>query len=345
MRFSLMFFAADDGAAQDDLYALFLDAVRLADEGGLTAVWIPERHFARFGGPYPNPALLGAAAATVTKRLKIRAGSVILPLQDPLRVAEEWSVVDNLSRGRAEVSFGSGWNVNDFVLAPDAFERRRESMWEQIDAVQRLWRGECLPRRNGAGRVHDTAVFPRPVQPELPVWLTAQSPDTFATAGAAGYPVLTNLNFNSPESLTTNAHAYRQLVRSSPDRHRAQLALMLHTFVADTDGEARTATADPLRRYLRANLELRAQFAVGKGSGGPPLSASAVDAIVERGVDRILDWAGLIGGPIALHKKVAYFAEQGVDELACLVDFGTDHDATLKSVGRLCELAQQTSGR
>jgi alkanesulfonate monooxygenase SsuD/methylene tetrahydromethanopterin reductase-like flavin-dependent oxidoreductase (luciferase family) len=65
--------------------------------------------------------VLAAALAVSTSNIRIRAGSVISPLQNPIRVAEEWSIVDNLSNGRVDLAFGQGWNPNDFVLAPDVF--------------------------------------------------------------------------------------------------------------------------------------------------------------------------------------------------------------------------------
>mgnify|MGYP006138748669 CR=1 FL=1 len=63
------------------------DAARLADERGFSALWVPERHFHRFGGLFPNPAVLGAAVAMATRRLQIRAGSLVSPLHDSLRIA------------------------------------------------------------------------------------------------------------------------------------------------------------------------------------------------------------------------------------------------------------------
>ena len=115
-------------------------------------MWTPERHFHEFGGLYPNPALTSAAVAVVTERIEIRAGSVVLPLHNPIRVAEDWSVVDNLSNGRVGLSFASGWHANDFALAPENFERRRELMAEGIETVRALWRGESVPVRSGDGR-------------------------------------------------------------------------------------------------------------------------------------------------------------------------------------------------
>src|SRR6476660_2967661 len=107
MDLSVMFFGADDGtdggghpAKYDDILAI----ARTADELGFRAVWTPERHFQQVGQVFPGPPVLGAALAVATQRIDVRAGSVVLPLHHPLRVVEDWAVVDNLSRGRVGIS-------------------------------------------------------------------------------------------------------------------------------------------------------------------------------------------------------------------------------------------------
>src|SRR4030095_15985745 len=115
VAFSLYFFSDDGSRENGEKYRLAIESARFADAHAFTAVWTPERHFQAFGGLYPNPSVLGAALAAVTSRVGIRAGSVALPLHNPVRVAEEWSVVDNLSNGRVAVSFASGWHPDDFL--------------------------------------------------------------------------------------------------------------------------------------------------------------------------------------------------------------------------------------
>src|SRR5580700_3249577 len=141
-QLSLFFFSADSAEQSGDKYRMLLEAARFADEHGFAAVWTPERHFQRFGGLYGSPAVTGAALAVLTTQISIRAGSVVLPLQNPLRVAEEWAMIDNLSNGRAGIAAASGWHVNDFVLSPDTYGNRHEDMYRKIAIIQRLWRGE-----------------------------------------------------------------------------------------------------------------------------------------------------------------------------------------------------------
>ena len=119
VNFGLFYFASDEGdyaqAKGREKYKLLLEGARFADDHGFCAVWTPERHFHTFGGMFPSPSVTAGALAMITKQISIRAGSVVLPLHNPVRVAEEWSLVDNLSDGRVSVSFASGWQPQDFA--------------------------------------------------------------------------------------------------------------------------------------------------------------------------------------------------------------------------------------
>jgi natural product biosynthesis luciferase-like monooxygenase protein len=179
MGFSLFMWGNDDAPGYDK-YRLMLEGAKYFDRNGFEAVWTPERHFHAFGGPYPNPSITGAALAAVTDRIGIRAGSCVSPLHHPIRIAEEWAVV--------------GWQPNDFVLRPENHANNKGVMLEQIDQVRRLWRGEKVSFRNPLGQDVQIGTLPRPVQPELPFWVTtAGNPDTYRQAGELGANVLTHL--------------------------------------------------------------------------------------------------------------------------------------------------------
>src|SRR5215469_3389479 len=157
-QLSLFFFNADAAERKHGQYDMLLESAKFADQNGFAAVWTPERHFQRFGGLYGSPSVTGAALAVLTTRIGIRAGSVVFPLQNPLRVAEEWAMVDNLSNGRVAIAAASGWHVNDFVLSPQTYENRRQDMYDKIALIQRLWRGEKVPMPNGAGRTTEVGI-------------------------------------------------------------------------------------------------------------------------------------------------------------------------------------------
>ncbi len=98
IRFGISFFGHYASGYDAQKYRLLFEAARYADAGGFSSLWLPERHFHAFGGLSPNPSVLSAALARETSHIQLRAGSVVLPLHHPVRVAEEWSMVDNLSR-------------------------------------------------------------------------------------------------------------------------------------------------------------------------------------------------------------------------------------------------------
>ena len=194
MEFSLSFFSSTGNESEDGAYDFVIRASRYADENGFAAVWTPERHFHSFGGLFPNPSVISAAIAAVTNRIDIRAGSVVLPLHNPIRVCEEWAVVDNLSKGRVGISVASGWQKNDFVLAPENHADRKNIMFREVETIRKLWRGESVSFRGVDGPQVEVKILPRPIQHELPIWITAAgNRETFEMAGQIGANLLTHL--------------------------------------------------------------------------------------------------------------------------------------------------------
>ncbi|XXY51130.1 MupA/Atu3671 family FMN-dependent luciferase-like monooxygenase [Sorangium sp. So ce269] len=346
--FSLFYFADDEERGGGDRFRLLLEGARFADENGFAAVWTPERHFHAFGGLYPNPSVTGAAVAAVTRRVGIRAGSVVLPLHHPVRVAEEWSLVDNLSGGRVGVSFATGWHADDFALAPERYEGRRETMMEGLELIRRFWRGEPVQLKNGAGQLKEFRLRPRPVQPELPVWLTAAgNPETFRVAGEIGANVLTHLLGQSLEELREKIALYREARRRAGHEGSGHVTLMLHTFV-DRDMEVvREKAAEPFRRYLKSSLDLMRGFgrAVGINIDASTFSEADLDALVSRAHERFFAQSGLFGTPRSCEEMVGRIEELGVDEIACLIDFGVDTDSALAGLRYVDALRRRAQRR
>lgn len=345
MDFSLFYFANDAGNGASDKYRLLIEGAKFADEHGFAAVWTPERHFHPFGGLYPNPSVTSAAVAMVTKRVQIRAGSVCLPLHHPVRVAEEWSVVDNLSNGRVAISFASGWQVNDFVLAPDNYPERREIMAREIETVRRLWRGEAVEFPNANGGRTAVKIFPQPVQRGLPIWLTAAgSLETFRLAGELGANVLTHLLGQEANELAEKITAYRAAWRQAGHAGSGRVTLMLHTFLGDSEATVREKARGPFREYLRSSVDLMKEFSRGRGDSPSPNGANGhwVDALLERAVDRHFSTSALFGTPRVCLETIKRVQALGVDEVACLIDFGVDADSVLTSLQQLHELKERS---
>lgn len=346
LEFSLLYFASEDNnQSADDKYRLLIEGAKFADRNGFSAVWTPERHFHAFGGLYPNPSVTGAAIATITGSVKIRAGSVVLPLHHPVRVAEEWAVVDNLSGGRVGLSFASGWHADDFIFAPERFATRREVMARHVDMVRRLWRGESVPMIGGSGNEVQVKIMPRPVQRELPVWLTAfGSVDTFRLAGEIGANMLTHLLGQSVELVAEKIKLYRKVWRDCGHPGSGHVTLMLHTFVADDYESAREKVREPFCNYLRSSLDLLMGLAGSAGIEVDPshLTPQNIDALVSHAFNRYYETCGLFGTPDTCMRMVEKVKRAGIDEVACLIDFGIDSDSVLSSLSYLNMLKDES---
>ena len=344
--FSLFYFASDDNTGGDDIYELLMQGARFADEHGFSAVWTPERHFHAFGGTYPNPSVTSAALAAITRRVEIRAGSVVIPLHDPLRVAEEWAVVDNLSKGRVALSFASGWHANDFVLAPDCYENRHEVMYRNIELVRKLWRGEAVTRRTGAGSEIEVRIHPRPVQPELRFWLTAAgNPETFRTAGRLGANLLTHLLGQTIPELTEKIRIYRAARREHGHEGEGQVTLMLHTFVGEDLEAVRESVRVPFSNYLKSSISLLRDSArtLGRDLDSGRVTETDMEAVVAHAFDRYFGTAALLGTPDTCLRIIGRLKEAGVDEVGCLIDFGVKHQEVLASLPYLAELKARSN--
>src|SRR6185437_3340011 len=323
---------------------LYLESAKAADRLGFKAIWTPERHFTSIGAIYPSPAVLSAAAAMVTKSIQLRSGSVVLPVHDPVRVAEEWAVVDHLSGGRVSLSFASGWVPNDFIFSPQDYANRHEVLLEKVLQVQKLWRGESLSLQNGLGERVDVAIQPRPLQKELPTWITTSgSPRTFEDAGKLGANLLTHMVNMNLETLTDRIRLYRQARKGAGyDPATGMVAVMLHTYVTGEAGDAIAESRPHLLEYFRSHAEMRRNVA-GAAGLNVDVDRAAVEELIELAADEYINSRSLIGTAGSCAGFVRILREIGVNEVACFIDFGVEADKVLSSLEALDQLRRSSS--
>ncbi|NJP21131.1 MAG: LLM class flavin-dependent oxidoreductase [Hydrococcus sp. CRU_1_1] len=344
MEFSLFYFSGDGSTTQSDKYHLLLETAKFADRHGFAAVWTPERHFHPFGGLYPNPSVISAALAMVTQRIQLRSGSVVMPLQHPVRVAEEWSVVDNLSNGRVGLSFASGWHADDFLLCPENYGDRREIMWQNIEILQKLWQGEAIEFSGGTGEKVKVNTFPRPIQSKLPIWITCQADNTFIEAGKIGANVLTSLLYATTDDLAQQISLYRKsLEQRGHDPKSGKVALMLHAYVGEDEDLIKQKVKQPFCNYLKThfglveNLAKRIDFQVNPET----FTEEDRNQLLSFAFERYFQGRVTIGTKETCRKTIKYLQEIGVDEIACLIDFGLDFNAVMTSLNLLKDLKEE----
>lgn len=354
-----LYYWSNDCEAGPDKYKLLLEGAKFADANGFDALWTPERHFHAFGGPYPNPAVTGAAVAAVTKNLSVRAGSCVAPLHHPARIAEEWSVIDNLTNGRTGLAIASGWQPEDFILRPqNTPPDNKAAMFETIDQLRRLWRGEAVEFPGKSGQMVPVVTQPRPVSRELALWVTtAGNPDTWREAGAIGANILTHLLGQSVAEVGEKITLYHEALRAAghnPADHT--VTVMLHTLVGEDRDAVEKIVRKPLREYLRSAAGLIKQYAWAfpafkkpKGVANPfqmdlsKLDDTEMEAILDFAFERYFNDAGLFGTVEDAVARVEELKQIGVGEVACLIDYGVPTQDVLDSLIPLAEVRKQSN--
>ncbi|HEX7312486.1 MAG TPA: MupA/Atu3671 family FMN-dependent luciferase-like monooxygenase [Pyrinomonadaceae bacterium] len=334
-EFSFLFFSdVRDDVSDKEKYLFMRDVTLFGDREGFQAVYLPERHFYEFGSIYPNQAVVASWLVPQTRNIRFRTAGISLPLHHPTEVVEWWAMVDVLSGGRVDLGFGSGWSKADFILAPENYENRREVMAERIGIVKRLWRGERVAFPGPDGESMPVRCFPRPVQKELQVWLlVAQSDESFQFAGAAGYNIFTMLYGYDLDMLAAKIELYRSARREAGhDPGGGTVSLMLHTFVGDDSEEVRRVVDRPFRQYIAS--------AVDSHLAARALKNTSISRITEEEKAKILDYSfrryyrsGALFGTVDECRRVVDKAiAAGVDDVACLVDFGIEYDKVMSSL-------------
>jgi len=332
MEFSLLFFSSNEKNTVHQQYQLLREATAFADQHDFKAVWLPERHFHSFGGLYSSPSTLAAALAVTTSKIRLRAGSIVLPLHNPIRVAEEWATVDQLSKGRVDLAFATGWNPNDFVLLPDHYKNRVSLTYEGIRQVKHLWSGGNISLTNGMGEKQAIEIHPQPYQNELDVWLTCvSSKQRFQDAGESGYNILTGLLFQSIDELAGKISLYRQAIKSSTatcSNVKGHVTLMLHSYMDHNNTAVREQVRGPFIEYLKSSVDLWRQ----ESKPLDELSTKEQQILLNFAFERFYREKSLMGNAKVCQSMINELEKIGVDEVACLIDFGMELPAIMNSL-------------
>jgi alkanesulfonate monooxygenase SsuD/methylene tetrahydromethanopterin reductase-like flavin-dependent oxidoreductase (luciferase family) len=173
-----------------ELYRNTLEQVKLAEEFNFDSAWISEHHFLE-DGYCPSPLITASAIASVTKRIKIGTGALILPLNNPVKVAEDAAVIDNISNGRFILGIALGYRKEEFEGFGISIKRRPSHMEEGIDIILKSWTESNFSYEGKRHKFNNLNVTPKPVQkPHIPIYIGAFEEPAIRRAGRLGHPLL-----------------------------------------------------------------------------------------------------------------------------------------------------------
>lgn len=306
-------------SAQQRMHNL-LEEIELAEQVGLDVFGIGEHHRPDFVAS--APAVVLAAAAARTKRIRLTSAVSVLSSDDPVRVFQQFATLDLISSGRAEVMAGRGSFIESFPLFgydlqeyDSLFVEKLELLLELRKAERVTWRGRHRPAIDNLG------VYPRPVQDPLPVWIAVGgTPQSVVRAGTLGLPMALAIIGGAPARFVPFVELYREtLRRTGHDADRIPLSINSHGYIAD---DAQQAIEDAYKPYSIT------MGRIGRERGWPPPSREQFEAECSpRG-------ALLVGDPQQVIDKILYEHELfGHQRFLMQVTVGTmPHDKVLRSI-------------
>ncbi len=297
-----------------------LEEIELADRVGLDVFGIGEHHRPDF--PISNPEVVLAAAASRTTRIRLTSAVTVLSSDDPVRVFQAFSTLDLLSHGRAEIMAGRGSFIESFPLFGYDLDDYDVLFAEKLELLNRIrleervsWTGQVRAPLQAA------AIYPRPVQQPLPLWVAiGGTPQSAVRAGALGLPMAVAIIGGEPARFAPFVELHRDAVRKGGrDPMEVPVSINSHGFIADTDEAAAKAFYPGW---------LGAMTQIGRERGWPPPRAGQYEH--EIGPDGAL----LVGSPETVAKKIirqrAIFGHARF--LLQLSVGGVPHDAMLRAI-------------
>ncbi len=340
MKFGLFYLPSfyPEVKREPQFYQEILEQVRFADAHGFHSVWLAEHHFLRHGGIIPSNFVLLAAMAVQTQRIRLGTGAVILPLNDPVRVAEQGAMVDCLSGGRLDLGIGRGFQKLEF----DAFEVRmdeaRARLEEGVEIVKKCWTQEEIVHQGRFRRFGPIRVYPKPVQkPHPPIWVACfLSRESFEWTATQGYNLLYVAYHVDPEVARERIGWYwKALKQSSGDWGQKEVLVCYHTYVAEPGtsvAQLKEIVARPLREYF----QVAAEGFIPPDSESYAQYAKMRQQFQERAnFDVVYPQRVLMGTPEQILERIQEIRALGATQIGLIPTFGTlPHEETMASLRR-----------
>jgi len=294
-----------------------LEEIALADEVGLDVFGVGEHH--RPDYVVSAPAVVLAAAAARTRRIRLTSAVTVLSSDDPVRVFQQFATLDLISGGRAEIMVGRGSFIESFPLFGydledyDALFEEKLDLLLRIRAAERVtWSGRFRPP------LRDQGVYPRPIQDPLPIWVAVGgTPASFVRTGVLGLPLMLAIIGGRPRNFLPLVDLYREAARQAG--HTPKLGIASHGFLAPTRQEAMALAVPAFLAQMNR---------IGRERGWRPLTPDYFE------FSRGREGADFIGSPEEVAEKILYQHERfGHERFLLQLTVGTlPHRAVLRAI-------------
>jgi alkanesulfonate monooxygenase SsuD/methylene tetrahydromethanopterin reductase-like flavin-dependent oxidoreductase (luciferase family) len=275
MHFGLFVEELRQGVTQPVAFRDVFGLAEKAESWGMDCVWLGEIHFTPGRSVISASLQVATAIATRTRRVHVGTAVQVLPLNHPLRIAEEVATVDQLSEGRFEFGIGRSGVVRSYDIYGVAYGESQARFREALEIIRRAWTGEPFSYQGEFYRVAETTVAPRPFQvPHPPIRMAATSDETYPIAGRQGLPIFVGLRATEVSDVKRALGPYRAAWREAGHAGNPSVYLRIPVYVSPTEDGAREEPRESLNAFFGRQTNL-ARSAVGRAGAGPADRRSA----------------------------------------------------------------------
>ncbi|MEP1152437.1 MAG: LLM class flavin-dependent oxidoreductase [Balneola sp.] len=295
-----------------------MEEVKLADEAGLDVFGIGEHHREEYVASAPT--VLLAAAASITRNIRLTSTVTVLGSEDPVRVYQQFSTLDLLSKGRAEIMVGRGSFIESFPLFGYDLQNYEELFEEKLDLLLQLRENEKITwEGNYRSAIDNKGIYPQPMQSELPIWrAVGGTPKSAYMTGALGLPLALAIIGGNPAQFKQFADLHK---RGASDNEKPvqKLSINSHGFIAESSQKAKEIAFPAFKQTMDK---------IGSERGWAPMSRAQFDA------SATLEGANFIGSPQEIIDKILYQYEIfGHDRFLMQMSVGSvSHEKMMKSI-------------
>ena len=342
MEFGLFHeFPSLPGRSDADAFAEAFDLVDGAERWGLDAIWLAELHFDPERAVLSAPLCIASAIAARTQRMKIGIAVQVLPLCNPLRIAEEAATVDQISHGRLIFGVGRSGVAKTYEAYGVPYAESKDRFAETLDIIRLAWSGTGVSYAGRFFQFQDVTVTPRPYQQPMPeIRIAATSPDTFAATGQMGLPIFLAVRHEDARMFAPQIEAYRAAWREAGHPGDGQVFLRAPGYLAASADRARAEAEPSLLHYYRAQSALLADSAKRAGVDAADRRAQTAQRLAEMTLDEALRGSVFIGTPDSVIAQLRALSDDlGLDGVLLELNCGgkVAHANEMNALRLLCQ--------
>ena len=320
--------------SQEEAFDESFRQVAEAEKLGIDSVWLSEHHFSPERSVLASPLVIASSVATRTQRIRIGLAVQVLPLTNPLRIAEEAATVDHISKGRFDFGVGRSGLTKYYQGYNVPYVESRSRFMEALEIITQAWSQEQFSYTGDHFNFHNVTVVPKPYQkPHPPIRVALASTETFALVGSLGHAIFISANTPIPQ-LQERLALYRQARQDAGHTGPVDIALRIPAYVAETAERARSEPEASTMRAIRyAATELIT-------SAASPEVAARMQRTANTPYDDILKQRVLYGTPEAVVDRLQeYQAELGITGVVLEMNYGgrLPYEQVINSVRLLTE--------